>query len=76
MTGVDLSRAAAATLDEADPLAGFRVRFTGTEDDGPDRLLDLAGNSLGRLPRERRPRWPGWSSRNGAGGWWAPGRTG
>jgi kynureninase len=47
--GVDLSRAAAAALDDADPLAGFRARFTGA-DDGPGRLLYLDGNSLGRLP--------------------------
>jgi kynureninase len=52
MAGVDLSRAAAATLDDADPLAGFRARFTGTEDDGPGGLLYLDDNSLGRLPRE------------------------
>jgi kynureninase len=49
---VDLTRAAAEALDAADPLAAFRDRFTGTDDDGPDRLLYLDGNSLGRLPRE------------------------
>jgi len=49
---VDLTRAAAAALDAADPLAGFRARFTGTDDDGPGRLLYLDGNSLGRLPRD------------------------
>jgi kynureninase len=49
---VDLTRAAAAALDAADPLAGFRARFTGTEDDGRDRLLYLDGNSLGRMPRD------------------------
>ncbi|WP_222193209.1 kynureninase [Modestobacter italicus] len=49
---MDLSRDAAAALDDADPLADFRTRFTGTDDDGPDRLLYLDGNSLGRLPRE------------------------
>ncbi|MCW2675547.1 MAG: kynU [Modestobacter sp.] len=49
---MDLSRAAASAADDADPLAGFRSRFTGAEDDGPDRLLYLDGNSLGRLPRE------------------------
>ncbi|MQA33786.1 kynureninase [Modestobacter roseus] len=48
----DLSRAAALAADAADPLAGFRARFTGTDDDGPDRLLYLDGNSLGRLPVE------------------------
>jgi kynureninase len=47
---VDLTRAAAAVADDADPLAGFRARFTGAADDGPDRLLYLDGNSLGRLP--------------------------
>jgi kynureninase len=55
---VDLTRAAAEALDADDPLAGFRGRFTGTDDDGPaspthpadDRLLYLDGNSLGRLP--------------------------
>jgi kynureninase len=49
---VDLTREAAAARDADDPLAGFRARFTGTEDDGADRLLYLDGNSLGRLPRE------------------------
>ena len=49
---MDLTRAAAEALDDADPLAGFRSRFTGTDDDGPDRLLYLDGNSLGRLPRD------------------------
>ena len=49
---MDTSRAAAAALDDADPLAGFRARFSGTEDDGADRLLYLDGNSLGRLPLE------------------------
>src|SRR4051794_41911618 len=49
---MDLSRSAAEALDAADPVAGFRNRFAGTEDDGPDRLLYLDGNSLGRMPRE------------------------
>jgi kynureninase len=49
---MDLTRSRAAALDAADPLAGFRERFTGTGDDGADRLLYLDGNSLGRLPRE------------------------
>jgi len=49
---MDLTRAAAEALDDVDPLAGFRSRFAGTEDDGPARLLYLDGNSLGRLPRE------------------------
>jgi kynureninase len=47
---VDLTRDAAVALDAADPLAAFRGRFAGTEDDGPDRLLYLDGNSLGRMP--------------------------
>ncbi|MBJ7453084.1 MAG: aminotransferase class V-fold PLP-dependent enzyme [Blastococcus sp.] len=47
---MDLSRAAAEALDAADPLAGFRARFAGADDDGPDRLLYLDGNSLGRMP--------------------------
>ncbi|HEV7187104.1 MAG TPA: kynureninase [Blastococcus sp.] len=49
---MDLTRDAAESLDDVDPLAGFRSRFVGTEDGGPDRLLYLDGNSLGRLPRE------------------------
>ncbi|SDY05718.1 Kynureninase [Modestobacter sp. DSM 44400] len=54
---MNLSRAAAAALDDTDPLAGFRARFTGTEDGDTEsgtygRLLYLDGNSLGRLPRE------------------------
>src|SRR4051812_26759649 len=49
---MDLTRGGAAALDAADPLAGFRQRFTGTEDDAADRLLYLDGNSLGRLPGE------------------------
>ena len=47
---MDTTRAAAAARDDADPLAGFRSRFSGTDDDGPDRLLYLDGNSLGRMP--------------------------
>ena len=38
-------------MDDADPLAAFRERFAGTDDDSPDRLVYLDGNSLGRLPR-------------------------
>ncbi len=49
---MDLTRAAAEALDAADPLAGYRARFAGTDDDGPGRLLYLDGNSLGRMPRE------------------------
>ncbi|WP_369137250.1 kynureninase [Modestobacter versicolor] len=45
---MDLSRAAAAALDDADPLAGFRSRFAGVD----DGLLYMDGNSLGRLPVE------------------------
>ena len=47
---MDLSRAAAAALDDADPLAPSRARFAGTDDDGPGRLVYLDGNSLGRMP--------------------------
>ncbi|SHF90061.1 kynureninase [Geodermatophilus nigrescens] len=46
---MDPTRAAAQALDDADPLAGFRARFTGAGDDG---LRYLDGNSLGRMPRE------------------------
>src|SRR3954451_3072581 len=49
---MDISRSAAEARDAADPLAGFRARFAGTEEHGPDRLLYLDGNSLGRMPRE------------------------
>src|SRR3954469_10730948 len=49
---MDLTRGAAEALDDVDPLAAFRDRFVGADDDGPDRLLYLDGNSLGRLPRE------------------------
>ncbi|MFL6096993.1 MAG: aminotransferase class V-fold PLP-dependent enzyme, partial [Blastococcus sp.] len=49
---MDLTRSAAEALDDVDPLAAFRGRFVGADDDGPDRLLYLDGNSLGRLPRE------------------------
>src|SRR3954451_14855552 len=49
---MDLRRSAAEACDAADPLAGVRARFAGTEDDGPGRLLYLDGNSLGRMPRE------------------------
>ncbi|MEI4273874.1 kynureninase [Klenkia sp. LSe6-5] len=50
------SRDDAQRLDDADPLAGFRDRFTGDGpgglwDDGPARRIYLDGNSLGRLPR-------------------------
>src|SRR5215218_3689620 len=49
---MDLSRSAAEALDAADPLAGYRARFAGTEEDGPERVVYLDGNSLGRMPRE------------------------
>ncbi|MGY1603143.1 kynureninase [Geodermatophilus sp. SYSU D00815] len=49
---MDRSRTAAEQLDDADPLAGFRGRFAGADDEGPERLLYLDGNSLGRMPKE------------------------
>ena len=49
---MDLTRDAALALDAADPLAGFRHRFVGADDDSDDRLIYLDGNSLGRLPKE------------------------
>ncbi|UOY03391.1 kynureninase [Blastococcus sp. PRF04-17] len=49
---MDLTRDAALALDAADPLAGFRGRFAGTDDDSADRVLYLDGNSLGRMPLE------------------------
>jgi kynureninase len=45
---VDLTRAAAAELDAADPLASFRDRFVIADEE----LLYMDGNSLGRLPRD------------------------
>ncbi|MGY1827655.1 MULTISPECIES: kynureninase [unclassified Blastococcus] len=44
------TRAHAEQLDAADPLASFRGRFAGADEEGPDRLLYLDGNSLGRMP--------------------------
>ncbi len=49
---VALTRAEAAALDAADPLAGFRERFVLTD---PERIY-LDGNSLGRLPVSTRDR--------------------
>jgi kynureninase len=49
---VDLTRTAAEDLDSADELAGFRIRFAGTDDDSPTRDIYLDGNSLGRMPKE------------------------
>jgi kynureninase len=49
---MDTSRAAAEALDDADPLAGFRARFAGADDEADDRLVYLDGNSLGRMPVE------------------------
>jgi kynureninase len=47
-----VTRAEAAALDAADPLAAFRERFVLT---GPERIY-LDGNSLGRLPLATRDR--------------------
>jgi kynureninase len=49
---VAVTRAEAAALDAADPLAAFRERFVLT---GPERIY-LDGNSLGRLPLATRDR--------------------
>jgi kynureninase len=49
---MDTTRAGAVARDAVDPLAGFRGRFSGTDDDGAARLLYLDGNSLGRMPLE------------------------
>jgi kynureninase len=47
---MDSRRADAEALDQADPVAAFRFRLAGADDDAPDRLLYLDGNSLGRMP--------------------------
>jgi kynureninase len=49
---VAVTRAEAAALDAADPLAAFRERFVLTD---PERIY-LDGNSLGRLPLATRDR--------------------
>jgi kynureninase len=46
------SRERAESLDDGDPLAGFRDRFVIADPD----LIYLDGNSLGRLPRSTAPR--------------------
>lgn len=53
----------AADFDAADPLAGFRERFT-----LPEGVIYLDGNSLGALPKRPRRCWPGWWRANGARG--------
>jgi kynureninase len=50
--GDGLTRADAAALDAADPLAPFRARFAIAD----EHLLYLDGNSLGRLPLSTRNR--------------------
>ena len=52
MGAEDLTRAAAAALDAADPLAGFRERFAIAD----EHLIYLDGNSLGRMPLATRYR--------------------
>jgi kynureninase len=49
---VTTRRAAAEAQDDADPLAPFRARFVGVDDD----VIYLDGNSLGRLPLATRDR--------------------
>lgn len=77
----ELTRAYAAALDNADPLAGFRSRFS-----SPDpELIYLDGNSLGRLPHGISARmqqaveheWGADLIRAWNKGWWeAPARIG
>jgi kynureninase len=60
--------ATARALDAADPLAGFRGRFAGIDDDSSDIVAYLDGNSLGRPTRasiERISRFlvEGWGGR-------------
>lgn len=52
-TGPDDLDRLAARLDAADPLAGFRDRFVGSE----TSLVYFDGNSLGRPPRATLERW-------------------
>ena len=75
------TRAYAAAMDDADPLAGFRSRFAMFDPD----LIYLDGNSLGRLPRGvagrmRQAVESGWGAdliRGWNNGWWeAPRRIG
>jgi kynureninase len=48
MTTTTDQLATARDLDAADPLAGFRRRFAGIDDDSSDIVAYLDGNSLGR----------------------------
>ena len=52
MQPIRSDRAAAAALDEDDPLAGFRERFAFGDGGDDDGVIYLDGNSLGRLPRD------------------------
>jgi kynureninase len=51
MTTTTVQLATARALDAADPLAGFRRRFAGIDDDSSDIVAYLDGNSLGRPTR-------------------------
>ncbi|MFH1183648.1 MAG: kynureninase [Chloroflexota bacterium] len=77
----DTTRAYAAAMDDADPLAGFRSRFVMLDPD----LIYLDGNSLGRPPRGVATRmqqavetdWGADLIRGWNKGWWeAPRRIG